>query len=105
MAVNAIQSPFATDELSNGLVVIVEPINWLVRARLESHGSQIIIAAVVARVALGIWNGGGQTMHGLLHVTAGGGCVTGRTSGEATKLWARYRLRLQVAGQAVVSKS
>ncbi len=62
MAVNTIEGVLAFRELGDGLVIIVQAVGGSIRARLESNGTQIVIAAVMAGVALGVRNGGGQCM-------------------------------------------
>ena len=62
MAVNAVHRVFAFRELSNRLEIILQTIDWLVCSLNECHRPQIIIAAVMARVALCVRNGRCQFM-------------------------------------------
>ncbi len=62
MAVNTIEGVLAFRELGDGLVIIMQAVGGSIRARLEGHRTQIIVAAVMAGVALGIGDGGGQFM-------------------------------------------
>ncbi len=62
VAVDAVQGIFTFRELGDGLVIVVETVHRIVRAGLEGHRSQIVIAAVVAGVTLGIGDGGGEFM-------------------------------------------
>ncbi len=86
VAVYAVQSPFAAGVLGNGLVIIVLPVSRLVLALVESHLAQVIVAAVVASIALGIGNRQGETVYGLLAVPASGGGMAGGTAGKAVVL-------------------
>jgi len=57
VAVHAVEGVFTLGKLGNWLVVIVETVCRLVGAFNEGHCPQVVVAAIVARIALGVWNG------------------------------------------------
>ena len=90
------RSLFAFGELGDGLVIIVQTIGGEVWRGLEGHRAQVIVAAIVAGIALGIRDGGGQLVDlgGCAGVDAGqvgglGGGMAGGTAGEMviTSAW------------------
>jgi len=54
MAINAVECVFTQDELGNGLVIIIDAPGGMIGPLNEFHLPQIVIAAIVAGVALGI---------------------------------------------------
>ena len=57
MAVNAIECVLAFRELSDGLVVVMQTVCGGILARQECNRMQIVIAAIVAGIALGVGDG------------------------------------------------
>jgi len=66
MAIDAVQGPFATRELSDRLVVIMQSVGGLIGAWVELHIAQAVIAAIMAGIALRVWDGGSQAVNRLL---------------------------------------
>ena len=62
MAINAVQCVFAFCELCDWLVIIMQTIGRLVSTLGERQRAQIIVAAVMAGIALRIWNRRRQLM-------------------------------------------
>ena len=102
MAVDAVQGPLTARKLGNRLVVIMQPVGGLVGARLEVHVPQIVIAPVVAGIALGVGDGGGELMDRLVQVRARSGSVAGRTAGQVGIFRSGWRLGGEVAVQAIL---
>ena len=93
MTINAIQFIFAFGELSNRLIIILQAIVrlGLVGALDKSHRSQVIIAAVMASVALGIWNFRCQFMDLALRKRIDVWSMACRATGQPIKLRAVQR--------------
>ena len=62
MAVNTIEGVFAFRKLGDGLVIIMQAIGGGIRTCLESEAAQIVVAAIMAGITLGIGNSSGQCM-------------------------------------------
>ena len=113
MAINAVERPFTTGELGNGLVVIMQPVSGEVLAGGEGHRAQVVVATVVAGIALGVRDGGGELMNlgwraGILSVGTVwglGGCMAGSATGKTVIIAAGQRLGGKVTGEAVLSES
>lgn len=56
MAVHAVEGVFALSELRDWLVVIVDAQGGMITAFGESHCAQVVVAAVMAGIALGVWD-------------------------------------------------
>lgn len=58
VAVHTVEGVLALREVRDGLIVVLRSCGRVIIALDEGHRPQVIIAAVVTGIALGVWNGG-----------------------------------------------
>ncbi len=113
VTVDAIEGIFALRKLSDGLVIILQPVGGMVSAGLQGHAAQVVIPAVMAGIALGIRDGGSQAVdlgprQAAAAVGAGdalGGSMAGGATAEVIGALARQRgSRVGVTGETVLTK-